>query len=797
MSASLRATQQALDDLIDPARIQKRWNKHDERWAEAADVSLKTLQRFWSREPIRRANFIAICQAINTEDWKAIADLNQSPVASISVATSISPAVYNQATWVERSAVTESLLSILKSPCRILAITGITGIGKTALAERLVAELEDGKQFCRLNLNNGGLTPDFLSSGAALLRVLGEEPTLEDQKDPKNLLAHLLQLLSEQPYHVQIDSLEHLLVGNDREGWSEFQDSLWQDLFQQVLAGNQCQSQLLLTTQDIPGELDTIGSCYPQFWHREALQGLSEVEQLTLFHKFGLPLDPSSQGYLERIGKLYEGHPLVLRVIAADINACGCDVARYWEQCRFTELEAKHPVRFSRQKLQREVKQRVKISLERLPDDAYQLLCSSAVYRRPVPDFFWLPMLPERPEAQQQAALNILLSRGFAEEDWKPGSWLGAGSSIPLRQHNLIRSVAYDLLKTDVPTWQVTEHRAAELWLTAYEPPPDIPNLEKVRGYLEAFHHYCEVEAWESAKAVLWDSPNTSTEYELHWKMQIWGYNRELVNLCIKLLNKLSIDIDIVLFRRIGNAYDALGEYNKAIQNYQKSLVLAREINDKASIGRSLGNLGIAYYFLGQYNQAIEYQEASLDTYTNIEDIAGIGRALGNIGLIYHTQGNQAKALEYYQRDLEIAQQVGDLAGVGITLGNLGNVHRSLQNYEQAIEFYRSQQEIAIDIGDKSGLGRALGDLGETFLILSKYSESLDYLQESLSIFREIGASRLEAEVLKVITELYQKTGQIDRAIEYCQQALTISNKLGIPLAEECRKMKEALEKGK
>ncbi|QYO63385.1 GUN4 domain-containing protein [Leptolyngbya sp. 7M] len=76
MARSLKATQSALDDQIDPARIRKRWKQHDERWAEAAGISLKTLQRFWDREPIRRANFIAICQAIDIEDWKMIADLS-------------------------------------------------------------------------------------------------------------------------------------------------------------------------------------------------------------------------------------------------------------------------------------------------------------------------------------------------------------------------------------------------------------------------------------------------------------------------------------------------------------------------------------------------------------------------------------------------------------------------------------------------------------------------------------------------------------------------------------------------
>lgn len=225
---------------------------------------------------------------------------------------------YSEKTWVERSGLTQALIPVLKQ-CRILALTGITGIGKTALAERLVAEVSDRKR-CRLNLDDSAITPDFASSGAALLRSLGEELTLEDQKDSKNLLAHLLKLLRTKRYLVQIESLEGLLKGNDQEGWSEFHDSCWRELFQQLLAGGDCRSQLILTTQDLPGELEAIGSRYEWLWHCVAIQGLSKAEQLQLFEKRGIAINATTTDYLKRIGKLYEGHPLVLRVIAEDLK---------------------------------------------------------------------------------------------------------------------------------------------------------------------------------------------------------------------------------------------------------------------------------------------------------------------------------------------------------------------------------------------------------------------------------------------------------------------------------------------
>jgi len=88
---------------------------------------------------------------------------------------------------------------------------------------------------------------------------LGDEPTLEDQKDPANLVGHILSRLQSYPCRLQIDTMERLLKGDEQDRWSEFCDPLWLSLFQRVLAAGQCGSQVILTTQDVPGELEGVG----------------------------------------------------------------------------------------------------------------------------------------------------------------------------------------------------------------------------------------------------------------------------------------------------------------------------------------------------------------------------------------------------------------------------------------------------------------------------------------------------------------------------------------------------------
>ncbi|ETN97713.1 hypothetical protein RFI_39812, partial [Reticulomyxa filosa] len=67
-------------------------------------------------------------------------------------------------------------------------------------------------------------------------------------------------------------------------------------------------------------------------------------------------------------------------------------------------------------------------------------------------------------------------------------------------------------------------------------------------------------------------------------------------------------------FYNLGNACINKGEYNKAIESYQKALKLYLEIfgRNHADVAESYNNLGCAYDDKGQYDEAVECYEMSL-----------------------------------------------------------------------------------------------------------------------------------------------------------------------------------------
>jgi DNA polymerase III delta prime subunit len=459
MAASLRASEQGLE-IVDHARRKKGWTKTEEAWWGLAFSSQATLKRFLQGKPIKRDAFISLCQAVGIENWEEIAeDSSIQPTNSL-----ISWFSYDD-NWVGREEAIAHLSKKLRGSCRVLILTGMTGIGKTALAECLAVELQGNwTECCRVNFDDKERVTDFASVAAELLAGWHETVMPEEGANPQQLLYRLVKRLREHRYLLLIDALERILKGNEETGWSGFEDEWWERFFEQLMTAESCQSRVILTSQVKSRQLEEIGYRYPNFCCMENLRGLTELEQLALFEKIGLEVGETSphRQYLERIGAAYEGHPLALRVIAGEIanSPFKGNVVAYWkkygheieavEQARQQETVDSAEERFRlagyNPTLQTAVKRRVERTLERLANEvfnAYLLLCHGSVYRHPVPETAWLRGLRRLgyDEQQQQAALDAIRDRYLLEELIDDNNdWL-------LRQHNLIRSVALENLK--------------------------------------------------------------------------------------------------------------------------------------------------------------------------------------------------------------------------------------------------------------------------------------------------------------------------------------------------------------
>ena len=106
----------------------------------AEGVSEATWKRFlYGTEPIDTTVYKAFCEILKL-NWK---ELIVDRSSTQPTAPPVNFFAAYDSTWVGRETLIDDLNNRLRRACRVLLLVGITGIGKTALAERLAVELED------------------------------------------------------------------------------------------------------------------------------------------------------------------------------------------------------------------------------------------------------------------------------------------------------------------------------------------------------------------------------------------------------------------------------------------------------------------------------------------------------------------------------------------------------------------------------------------------------------------------------------------------------------------------------
>jgi hypothetical protein len=440
-------------EIVDAARKRLRWNKHDLRWYSKAHISLPTLRRFWQRCNLTDDYFMSICEAVGVEPseiWEQSSDAQVNREMEIAVLDE---------SCVGREDLINDLFSKLQNSHRFLLLLGMTGIGKTTLAESLIIKLRGNWVELRENWEDTNRPKDFATVASNWLTNWGENID-SIQNSPEQLLNQVISKLSNHKHLILLDSLEYLLVGSEDNGWGDFTDRWWGEFWRNLLSAPSCQSRIIITSQDFPTQLAQDCDRYPNLWHQETITGLTTAEQQELFIKLELANSPDMlDSRLMLIGEIYAGHPLALRVIAGEIKqSYQNNFLAYWQENGHYIKQVEEDLRAAQEnnqgkddlwqldsytrQLRLRVRDRIKMTFQRLRSQmpiAHALICIASIYRGAVPDNFWKEQLEmEGYDQEQQSLAMITLQDRFLVED---GGFDTANVHL-ISQHNLIRSIA-------------------------------------------------------------------------------------------------------------------------------------------------------------------------------------------------------------------------------------------------------------------------------------------------------------------------------------------------------------------
>jgi tetratricopeptide (TPR) repeat protein len=307
-----------------------------------------------------------------------------------------------------------------------------------------------------------------------------------------------------------------------------------------------------------------------------------------------------------------------------------------------------------------------------------------------------------------------------------------------------------------------------------------------------------------------------------------------------------------VLLVNLGNSYNRLGDYQKAMQFLENGLTVARLADDSqakiaalnrlAQVASEQGSFETAQHYLdevlslareqddlscvastlsmlssitwkwGDLEQAENFCNESLAIYEQLMDQEKIPRLLNILGILATLQENHNQAEKYYQQGLRMAREIklDDQLIVTNLLNNLGYLnHHSIQNYEEAKQYYQEALLIAREIDHKAGETSTLNNLGQLHILLGDYQGAMEYLHEALAKSLAIGAAPLSLEALVGVAQYQIDVGQYISAAEllglvlnHTALELDVSQVAesvldGLRKALPAAQLEEAMERGK
>jgi adenylate cyclase len=280
------------------------------------------------------------------------------------------------------------------------------------------------------------------------------------------------------------------------------------------------------------------------------------------------------------------------------------------------------------------------------------------------------------------------------------------------------------------------------------------------------------------------------------------------------------------LHRVRGQAYEMLGDFERALSDFEAALAASRRSGDQQQEWQALLDLG-ELWASRDYDQTGEYYRQALERARGLEASDALAQSLNHIGNWHLNVEEPHRALQYHQEALAVFQKLGHQRGIAETLDLLGmasalggDLVQSAAYYEQAIARFRGLDhregllsglasmmsgwdylsatmvtapgtrsgcatggeeavEIAREINHRPGEAYALFSLGLCFGPMGKYGQALHVAEAGMAIAQEIGHGEWLTGANFALGALYLDLLALSQARECLEHALDLAQEVG------------------
>lgn len=241
----------------------------------------------------------------------------------------------------------------------------------------------------------------------------------------------------------------------------------------------------------------------------------------------------------------------------------------------------------------------------------------------------------------------------------------------------------------------------------------------------------------------------------------------------------------------LGYCYRLIGDWKKALANYDEAVRYAKEEGNRDQLAESLNNRANIYRFQGKMQKAREdcrmglfIREQLLKELETEEAKRSFGNSLYVMGMIAWRMGNTAEASKYFRKASRLYQKISDEVRMALVNKEVGYMYFRTGDDDKGLQYLQRAKRVLETHGWRSEQADALNMIGRIYRDRRQSGKAEEFFSRALALAKQAKNYYRTTECNLSFAFLYYTENQPERAKEYCKQGLKLARKYGYILQE-------------
>ena len=241
-------------------------------------------------------------------------------------------------------------------------------------------------------------------------------------------------------------------------------------------------------------------------------------------------------------------------------------------------------------------------------------------------------------------------------------------------------------------------------------------------------------------------------------------------------------------YNNMAGVFRAQGDYEKAMEYLSKALAIRERVlgPEHPSTAATYNNMASVFRAQGDYENAMEYYGKALAISERVSgsDHPDTAATYNNMAGVYSDQGEYDRALEYYRKALAISERVlgSDHPDTATTYNNMAGVYSDQGDYEKALEYYGKALAISERVlgPEHPSTATTCNNIAGVFYAKGDYEKALEYYGKALAISERILGTEhpSTATTYNNMAGVFYAQGDYEKALEYYGRTVAINERV-------------------